>query len=92
VISIHGSQKDARNIEHGFTLGHRNANYLQNKKEENGSGNVKSKSEGSFVSRTIEPECKTKRVPLYPRVPGKAVMTSQDLLASEKAPAIFQSS
>jgi hypothetical protein len=28
VISIHGSQKDARNIEQGFALGHRNVNYL----------------------------------------------------------------
>jgi hypothetical protein len=74
VISIHDSQKDARNIEQGFALGHRNVNWLQDKKAEN--GNVKSKNEGSFSSRSIKPECKTKRVPLHPRVPDKAMMIS----------------
>jgi hypothetical protein len=28
VISIHGSQKDARNIEQGFVPDHRNVNFL----------------------------------------------------------------
>jgi hypothetical protein len=28
VISIHGNQKEARNMEQGFTLGHRNVNCL----------------------------------------------------------------
>jgi hypothetical protein len=28
VILVHGSQKDARNIEQGFTLGHRKVNCL----------------------------------------------------------------
>jgi hypothetical protein len=76
VISIHGSQKDARNIEHGFAPGHITVNCLQDKKAENGSGNIKAKSEGSFASRPIKPECETKRVPLEPRVPDKAVMIS----------------
>jgi hypothetical protein len=49
---------------------------LQDKKAENGSGNIKAKSEGSFASRPIKPECETKRVPLEPRVPDKAVMIS----------------
>jgi hypothetical protein len=85
VISIHGSQKDARNIEKGFTPGHRNVNCLQDEKAENCNGDVKSKNEDSFSSRPIEPECETKRVPLDPRVPDKAVMISQDLSASEEA-------
>jgi hypothetical protein len=85
VISIHGSQKDARNIEQGFTLGHRNVNCLQDEKAENGSGNVKNKNEGSFASRPIELECESKRVPLDPRVPDKVVMISQDLLGSMEA-------
>jgi hypothetical protein len=29
VIPVHGSQKDARNIQQSFTLGHRNVNCLQ---------------------------------------------------------------
>jgi hypothetical protein len=51
VISIHGSQNYARNIEHGFALHHRNVNCLQDEKVENGSGDIKRKNEGSFISR-----------------------------------------
>jgi hypothetical protein len=72
VILIHGSQKDARNIEQCFTLGHRNINCLQDEKTENDSADVKSKSDGSFARRPIEPECEIKRVPLDPRLPDKA--------------------
>jgi hypothetical protein len=32
VISVHNSQKDARNMEQGFALGHRNVDYLQDEK------------------------------------------------------------
>jgi hypothetical protein len=71
VISIHGSQKDARNLELGFPLGHRNVNYLQDEKTENGSADVKSKSNGNFASRPIELEGKTKRVPSDPKLSGK---------------------
>jgi hypothetical protein len=76
VISIHGSRKDTRNMEQGFPPGHRSVNCLQDEKAENGSGNVKSKNKGTFINRLIELECKTKRVPLDPRVPDKAVMVS----------------
>jgi hypothetical protein len=62
VISIHGSQKDERNIEQDFSPGHKNANCLQDEKAENCNGNAKSKNEGSFASRSIKPECETKRV------------------------------
>jgi hypothetical protein len=41
VITIHGSQKDARNIQQGFTLGHKNVNCLQDEKAENGSNTTK---------------------------------------------------
>jgi hypothetical protein len=34
VISVHGNQKDARNIEHGFAPGHRNVDCLQDGKTE----------------------------------------------------------
>jgi hypothetical protein len=62
-----------------------NVNYLQDEKEENGSGGIKSKCEGSFASRPIEPEYETKKVPLDPRISDKAVMISEDLSASEEA-------
>jgi hypothetical protein len=33
VISIHSSKKDARNIEHDFTPGHKNVHFLREKKK-----------------------------------------------------------
>jgi hypothetical protein len=56
VNSIHGSQKEARNIEQGFTLGHRNVNYLQNEKAENSSSNNRNENKGSSTSHPIELE------------------------------------
>jgi hypothetical protein len=41
--------------------------------------------EGSFASKSIEPECETKRVPLDLRVPDKTVMISQDITSGEEA-------
>jgi hypothetical protein len=84
VISIHGSQKEARNIEQGFASGHRNVNCLQNEKAENSSSNTRNENEGSSTSWPLEPECDTKRVPLDRRVPDKAVMISQDLTVDEE--------
>jgi hypothetical protein len=84
VISIHGSQKDVRNIEQGFNLGHRNVNCLQDEKAENCNSAAKSKREDNLASRPIGPECETKRVQLDPRVPDKTVMISQDLTSNEE--------
>jgi hypothetical protein len=85
VISIHGSEKDSKNIEQDFAPGHRNTICLQDTKVEDCIDTTARKDEGSFVSRpAIELECKTKRVPLDPRTPNKAVMISQDLSSSEE--------
>jgi hypothetical protein len=83
VISIHSSQKDARNIEHGFALGHRNINCLQDKKADNCSTTAKSESKGSPASKPIKPKCECKRVALDPRVLDKTVMISQDITSTE---------
>jgi hypothetical protein len=85
VITIHDSQKDARNIEQCFAPGHRNVNCLQDEKVENGSNTAKRTNEGNFASKPIEPESETRKVPLDPRVPDKAVMISQDLSSNEEA-------
>jgi hypothetical protein len=85
VIIVHGNQKDARNIEQGFTLGHRNVNCLQDEKAEDNSSRTGNENKGSFASSSIEPECETKRVLLDPRVPDKAMMISQDLTSREEA-------
>jgi hypothetical protein len=84
VISIHGGQKDVRNIEQGFVPGHRNMNCLHDEKVENYSSIVKNENEGRLTSKQIEPECEIKRVPLDSRVPDKAVMISQDLTPNEE--------
>jgi hypothetical protein len=84
VITIQGSQKDARNMEQGFTLGHRNVNCLQDEKAENNSNTAKGTNEGTFIGRPIELECETRKVPLDPRVPDKVVMISQDLSSNEE--------
>jgi hypothetical protein len=85
VITIHGSQKDARNIQQGFTLGHKNVNCLQDKKAENGSNTTKGMNKGTFAGRPIKPEYEIKKVLLDPRVPNKVVTISQDLSSNEKA-------
>jgi hypothetical protein len=55
VISVHGNQKDARNIEQGFTLGLRNVNCLQDEKAQGYSSITRKENKGSFASRPIEP-------------------------------------
>jgi hypothetical protein len=85
VITVHGNQKDAKNIEQGFALGHRNVNGLQDEKSETTNGASANKNKESFIDKpAIEPECETKRVPLDPRVPDKTVMIPQDLSPSEE--------
>jgi hypothetical protein len=85
VISIHSSQKDARNIEQGFTPGHRNVNCLQEAKGGGQQDSSMPEAEAGMRSKAaIEPKCETKRVPLDPRVPDKTVMVAQDLIAEEE--------
>jgi hypothetical protein len=62
-ISIHGSQKDIRNIEQDFAPGHRNVNCLQ--EEDEGQQDTSTvKNEASTISKPcIEPECETKSSP-----------------------------
>jgi hypothetical protein len=85
VISIHGSQKDARNIEQGFAPDHRNVNCLHEQEVEGHQHTGTAKSEASIVTKpVIELECETKRVPLDLRAPDKVVMISQDLSPEEE--------
>jgi hypothetical protein len=84
VILLHGNQKDARNIEQGFTPGHQNENCLQDEKAQGCSSIIRKENEGSFASMPTELECETKRVPLDPRVPDKTIMISQDLTSREE--------
>jgi hypothetical protein len=77
VITMHGNQKYARNIEQGFAPSQRNINCLQDEKSEITNDASANKNKGSFADKlAIEPECEIKRVPLDPRVPNKTVMIS----------------
>jgi hypothetical protein len=77
VISIHDSQKDARNIEQGFAPTHRNVNCLQEEEAEGRHDTSTPKSKASIVSKpAINQECEIKRVSLDPRVLDKTVMIS----------------
>jgi hypothetical protein len=89
VISVHGNQKDASNIEQIFAPGPRNVNCLQDEKAEGSSSIATKEGEGSSASRLIEPECETRRVPLDLRVPNKTVMISQDLASGEETKLLF---
>jgi hypothetical protein len=85
VITVHDNQKYARNIDQGFTLGHRNVNCLQDEKSESTNDASANRNKESFTDKpAIEPECEIKRVPLDPRVLDKIVMISQDLSSSEE--------
>jgi hypothetical protein len=53
VISVHGSQKVARNIQQGFALGHRNVNYLQDEEAEGSSSSARKDCEANSASRPI---------------------------------------
>jgi hypothetical protein len=61
VISFHDSQKDARNIEQGFTPGHKNVHFLR-EAEAGGQHDIcAAKDEArSGGKTTIEAECDTK--------------------------------
>jgi hypothetical protein len=85
VILVHNSQKDARNVEQGFPLRHRNVNYFL-EEEGRGQGGMSTPKAEANISSTIAiaTECKTKRLPLDPTVPDKTVMISQDLTAKEE--------
>jgi hypothetical protein len=58
--------------------------FLQDQKAESHNRIARNENEGSSACRPIEPKCDTKRVPLDLRVPDKAVMISQDLIADEE--------
>jgi hypothetical protein len=78
VISVHNSQKDARKIEQGFTLGHRNVKFLR-EAESGGQLDMsapKAKAD-SMGKTTIDVECDTKRVALGPRVVEKTMLIAQ---------------
>jgi hypothetical protein len=74
VISVSGSQKDARNIKQGFTPGHKNVHFLREESEQHQQPAWPLKAEAPVeYKKAIEADDEFKKVPLDPRVPDRAV-------------------
>jgi hypothetical protein len=74
IITVFGSQKEARNIERGFTPGQNNVHFLREDTERHEQEQPSSKKEISTeFKKAIEAKGNFKRVALDPRVPDKAV-------------------
>jgi hypothetical protein len=80
VISIFGSQKDARNIEKGFTPGHKNMHFLREEQD----NNQDAQPIEAEAKNAIEVDCETKCVPLDHRVPNKIILIKKELSSKEE--------
>jgi hypothetical protein len=75
VKSVSGSQKDARNIELGFTLGHKNVHFMREELEQYQQQASSTDHRASTESKQdIEADGETKKILLDPRVQDKAVL------------------
>jgi hypothetical protein len=67
VITVFGSQQEARNIEKGFTPGHKNMHFLREQQEQHEAQPL------TECRKFIEAKGEFKKLPLNPRVPDKMV-------------------
>jgi hypothetical protein len=67
IISIFGSQQEARNIEKGFALGHKNVHFMREQSEQYET------QPSAECKKVIEAEGEFQKVPLDPRVPNKTI-------------------
>jgi hypothetical protein len=85
VISDYGSQRDVRNIEQGFALGHKNIHFLREAPENYQQDLHLVDTKATTEAKTaIETDCETKRVALDPIVPNKIVLIGKDLSPEEE--------
>jgi hypothetical protein len=83
VITIFGSQKEARNIEHRFAPEHKNMHFLREDVEYE---QPSSKQEISVeFKKAIEAEGDFTKVPLNPRVPDRTVCIGVEMSPEEQA-------
>jgi hypothetical protein len=74
VISVFGSQKEAKNIEQGFTPGYKNVHFLKVEREQYQQTEWPTNQEASVeFKKSIEVEGDIKKVALEPRVPDRVV-------------------
>jgi hypothetical protein len=86
IITVFGSQKEARNIEHGFAPRHKNVHFLREDTNQHESEQPSSKQEISAkFKRAIEAEGDFSRVAIDPRVPDRIICISGDMSPEELA-------
>jgi hypothetical protein len=83
IITIFGSQKEARHIEHGFILEHKNVHYLREDTEHE-QPSPRSETSTEF-KKAIQTKGDVARVALDPRVPDKTICIGVEMDQREKA-------
>ena len=79
VLSILGSQKEARNIEQSFAPGHKNVHFLrEDPSKDLLISEEKEKIDRNETIKAIKAHCETKRVSLDPEIPNKSVLIGDD--------------
>jgi hypothetical protein len=85
VISVFGSQEEARNIDKGLTPGHKNVHFPREEPEQHntfvGPHNAEALTEHK---KAIKAEGEFKKVPLDPRVPDKALCIGAEATQQEQ--------
>jgi hypothetical protein len=79
VISMFGSQQEARNIEKGFTRGHKNVHFLREQAEQGGTQPL------AECKKVIEVKGELQKVLLDPRVPDRIVCIGTEASQQEQA-------
>jgi hypothetical protein len=86
VVSIFGSQQEARNIERGFTPGHRNIHFMLEEPDQHSTSTGQHKAEAmTKCMKVVEVKSEFKKVPLNPRVPVKIVCIGAKARHQEQA-------
>jgi hypothetical protein len=78
VITVFGSQKEARNIERGFAPGHKNVHFLREDTNQSEQPLPKQKISTEF-KKAIKPEGDFTRMALDPRVPDMTMCIGAEI-------------
>jgi hypothetical protein len=86
IISVFNSQKDARNIEQGFTPGHKNVHFIRDESEQYQQSTCPIDTKASHESKkAIKVDGDIKKVALDPRVRDKVVCLGTEMTPGEHA-------
>jgi hypothetical protein len=86
VITVFGSQQDAKNIEKSFAPGHKNVHFLREESEQHNTSTSYCKKEApAGYKKAIKAKGEFKKVPLDPRVPDRTVCIGTEVSQQEQA-------